>query len=66
MIRRVQWFLHDNDGGLKWVKYSTKNAKALYSQIIRRGSNFMYRSITNRQEEKCPNTEFFLVLIFPN
>ena len=66
MIRRVQWFLHDNDGGLKWVKYSTKNAKALYSQIIRRGSNFVYRSITNRLGEKCPNTEFFLVRIFPN
>ena len=64
MICRVQWFLHDNGRNLKCVKYSTKNAKALYSEIIRCGSNFMYWSITTRLGEKCLNTEYFLVRIF--
>ena len=64
MICRVQWFLHDNGSNLKWVKYSTKIAKASYSEIIRCGSNFMYWSITTRLGEKFLNTEFFLVRIF--
>ena len=37
MIRRVQWFLHDNDGGLKWRSFMwlTNDNLVLNSFLIR-------------------------------